>query len=313
MIARAKTETARYFGTDESVPPALSVIVPALDEENTAGEMVTGIRKALDEAGVTAEILLIDDGSTDGTAGRAEAAGARVIRHPYPMGNGAAVKTGIRHARGTWLLMMDADGQHDPAEIKDLMNQLGCFDMVVGARARNSDWEWRRYWANKAFNALASYVCGRRIEDLTSGFRLVRADAAREFLHLLPNGFSYPTTLTLAAAHAGYSLRYVPVRARKRSGRSKIKPLRDGFRFIHIIARIAVLYSPMKIFLPLSVFLTGSGLVSGLLGPWRRPPAADVPLLLAVGGILVFCIGLLAEQNCLRQYGGDPRPARNQD
>ena len=219
------------------------------------------------------EILVVDDGSIDGTAARAREAGARVISHPYNIGNGAAVKTGIREARGRVIVMMDADGQHEPADIPRLIEHLGSHDMVVGARTRESETSLHRDLANKVYNWFASYICNRKIEDLTSGFRAIKADAARAFLYLLPNTYSYPTTLTLAIVRSGRSLKYIPVRTVRRVGRSKIRLFRDGTRFFFIILKIATLFSPMKVFLPVSalMFLTGVGygLIQDLL--FRRP------------------------------------------
>ena len=213
-------------------PPAISVIVPVYNEAATIEPVVREIRRVLGQADYTFELLVIDDGSSDGTAEVAAAAGASVIKSPYNIGNGAAVKKGIRRARGSVVVMMDGDGQHDPADIPRLLEYTPAFDMVVGARTNSSQTDFHRDLANRIYNVLASYVCSRKIEDLTSGFRVVKADIAKGFVYLLPNTFSYPSTLTLAVVRAGYGLKYVPIVTTRRIGRSKINLVRDGLRFL---------------------------------------------------------------------------------
>jgi glycosyltransferase involved in cell wall biosynthesis len=243
------------------------------------------------------EVLVVDDGSDDATAARAQAAGAWVISHPYNIGNGAAVKTGIRHARGDVLVMLDGDGQHPPEDIPRLLAQLGPYDMVVGARTRDSESHVHRDLANWIYNLLASYVSGRRIEDLTSGFRAVKGDLARGFTYLLPNTFSYPTTITLATVRSGRSLCYVPIRSPKRVGKSKIRLLRDGSRFFLIILKIATLFSPLKVFIPasLGMFLLGLGygLFKVLFLGLRYGPTSAMLMTMA---LVVFMVGLVSEQ-----------------
>jgi len=251
----------------------------------------------MDRLGRTWEVLVVDDGSTDGTAARAQEAGSRVISHPYNIGNGAAVKTGIREARGRVIVMMDADGQHDPADIPRLLEPLGRYDMVVGARTKASETSLHRDLANKVYNWFASYICNRRIEDLTSGFRAIKADAARAFLYLLPNTYSYPTTLTLAIVRSGRSLKYIPVKTVRRVGRSKIRLFRDGTRFFFIIMKIATLFSPMKVFLPVSALMFFTGVGYGLIrifffGGRYGPTSA----MLITMSVVVFMVGLVSEQ-----------------
>ncbi|MFQ5422035.1 MAG: glycosyltransferase family 2 protein, partial [Anaerolineae bacterium] len=201
------------------------------------------------------EVVVVDDGSVDDSVSKALNEGfpqVRLFQHPYNMGNGAAVKTGIRAAQGQWVLLMDADGQHKPADIPRLWAQHEKYDMVVGARSKQSATAVHRDIANAIYNRFASYVCGRAIDDLTSGFRLIRADIAKSLVFLLPNTFSYPTTITLAVVRSSYSLAYVPIATAKRKGKSKIKLLRDGSRFFLILFKIATLFSPLKIFVPVS-------------------------------------------------------------
>lgn len=277
--------------------PRLSVIIPAYNEAGCIGRVVAHGRRVLEEWGVPFELLVINDGSDDGTAAIAAAAGATVISHPYNLGNGAAIKTGIRHARGRVLVMMDGDGQHAPEDIPRLLEQLERYDMVVGARTGESDTAVHRDLANTAYNWFATYVCGRKIEDLTSGFRAVKTDVAKSFVYLLPNTFSYPTTLTLAIVRSGYALTYVPITTRKRVGNSKIKLLRDGSRFFLIIMKIATLFSPLKVFIPASaaIFLTGFGygLFKVLFLNSRYGPTSAMLMTVA---ILVFMVGLVSEQ-----------------
>jgi glycosyltransferase involved in cell wall biosynthesis len=277
----------------------VSIILPANNEAEDIAAVITRIRQVMEGLECAHEIIVVDDGSTDATAVRAHEAGAKVIRHPYNIGNGAAIKTGVRAAQGEALVMLDADGQHPPEDIPRLLALLESHHMVVGARTRESATSAHRNLANTVYNGFASYVCGRKIEDLTSGFRAVRAYIAREFIPLLPNTFSYPTTITLATVRSGFSLAYVPVvtSSRKEHGKSKIKPIRDGSRFFLIIFKITTLFSPMKIFLPFSLltFLIGLGygifkiyFMNGRYGPTSA--------MLITMSVLMFLIGLVSEQ-----------------
>jgi glycosyltransferase involved in cell wall biosynthesis len=283
--------------------PELSVIIPAYREEKVIGGVVEKVRRVMEATGKTHEIIVVDDGSDDETAAAARNAGANVISHPYNIGNGAAVKTGIRHAKGAVLVMMDGDGQHNPEDITQLLEKIDKYDMVVGARTGESDSHLHRNLANKLYNLFASYICKRRIEDLTSGFRAVRAAVARQFVPLLPNTFSYPTTITMAVIRAGYSLAYVPIRANKRVGKSKIRLLADGSRFFLIIVKIATLFSPMRVFLPVSalMFLTGVGygLFRILFMGGRYGPTSAMLMTMAV---VVFMVGLVSEQIAQLRY-----------
>ena len=281
----------------------ISVIIPAYREEKVIGGVVEKVRRVMEATGKTHEILVVDDGSDDETAAAARNAGANVISHPYNIGNGAAVKTGIRHAKGATLVMMDGDGQHNPEDIPQLLEKIDKYDMVVGARTGESDSHLHRNLANKLYNLFASYICKRRIEDLTSGFRAVKAAVARQFVPLLPNTFSYPTTITMAIIRAGYSLAYVPIRANRRVGKSKIRLLADGSRFFLIIVKIATLFSPMRVFLPVSalMFLTGMGygLFRVLFMGGRYGPTSAMLMTMAV---VVFMVGLVSEQIAQLRY-----------
>jgi glycosyltransferase involved in cell wall biosynthesis len=250
------------------------------------------------------EILVVDDGSSDQTAADARAAGARVIRHPYNKGNGAAVKTGIRQATGEYVLIVDADGQHSPDDARRLVARLGEYDLVIGARAPSSQATVGRRSGNALLNALAGYLSGRPIPDLTSGFRAARRDCLREFLHLLPNGFSTPTTTTLAFIRAGYSVTFEPIEARQRTGQSKIRFARDGARFFLILLKIITLFSPLRIFMPVSVLAFGVGAAYGLVNflvAGRIPNGAVVLILFAV---IVFLVGLVSEQVAALRFAG---------
>ena len=275
----------------------ISIIVPAYNEGKIIGDVIHHIQKVLQDYGNRVEILVIDDGSTDETATHAEQAGARVIKHPYNIGNGAAVKTGIRQARGSTIVMLDADGQHAPEDIPRLLEHIGVFDMVVGARVRSSESAWHRDLANWIYNKMASYVSGYNIKDLTSGFRAIKTDVARNFVYLLPNRFSYPTTITLATIRSGRSLSYVPIHAKKRVGKSKIRLLRDGLKFLLIIIKIATFFSPLKIFLPVSalMFLTGFfyGLYKVIFLNTRYGPTSAMLMTISV---VIFMVGLVSEQ-----------------
>ena len=280
--------------------PQISIIIPARNEAQGIGPVIERVQKTLNEAGHHHyEIIVVDDGSEDSTAESACRAGATVLCHPYNIGNGAAIKTGIRHARGRVLVMLDADGQHPPEDIPAMLRMLERYHMVVGARSSGSESCVHRNLANRIYNRFASYVCGRPIDDLTSGFRAIRAGAAKEFVSLLPNTFSYPTTITLATVRSGYSLAYLPIKSPKRAAgsKSKIKIVSDGLRFFLIIFKIATLFSPMKIFMPAS-FVTffvglGYGLYKIFMLDSRYGPTSQM---LIVFSVLIFLIGLVSEQ-----------------
>ena len=283
----------------------ISIILPAKNESAAIGTTVEKIHAHLAQMGQTAtvEVLVINDGSTDDTAAVAEAAGARVVHHPYSKGNGAAIKTGARAAQGEVLVFMDADGQHDPADIPRLLDQLRQgHDMVVGARQKGSQASVGRGLANGLYNRLASWMTGHKVEDLTSGFRAVRADKFREFLYLLPNGFSYPTTSTMAFFRAGYSVAYVPIHAAKRIGKSHIRLLRDGARFLLIIFKIGTLFSPLKIFAPVALlmFLLASSWYAWTFFAMHR--FTNMSALLYTGSVITFMMGLISEQITALMY-----------
>jgi len=281
----------------------LSLIIPAYNEEKSIASVIQAIRKILVDLDFQYEIIVVDDGSDDQTAEEAASVGARVISHPENLGNGAGIKTGIRSARGKLLLMMDGDGQHPPEMIPVLLKEAEEYDMVVGARTRDSQTDFHRDFGNSVYNALASYVTGRKIEDLTSGFRVIRSEIARKFVYLLPNTFSYPSTITLAVLRSGGSLSYVPILSRRRIGRSKIKIIRDGMRFLTIILRVATYYSPLKVFIPVSIlmFLTGFGygLFKVLFLNTRYGPTSAMLMTVSV---VVFMVGLVSEQVAQLMY-----------
>ena len=272
-------------------PAQVSVVIPAFNEQEAIADVVGRVRGR----GAWREVLVVDDGSTDHTGERAAQAGARVIRHPYNKGNGAAVKTGIREAHGDVVLLMDADGQHDPEDMARVVEGVGVHDMVIGARS-SKDQSSVRALGNAVFRTLASWLTGRPIPDLTSGFRAARRDRLLEILHLLPNGFSYPTTSCLALMKAGHNVTFVPVSAHPRVGTSKIRVVRDGVRFVLIILKIVTLYSPLKVFFPISAV---SFLLGLLYGIWNVVVHGKIPMgsaLLIQLAVVVFLFGLISEQ-----------------
>lgn len=272
----------------------LSIIIPAKNEADSIGILVQRLRTLLPRA----EILVVNDGSSDDTREIAGASGARVVDHPYSLGNGAAIKTGARQASGDVLLFMDADGQHQPEDISRLLERMtDGFDMVIGARSSGkSHANASRFFANGAYNVVASLVTGRKILDLTSGFRVVRANLFKRFLYLLPNGFSYPTTITMAFIRSGYHIDFVEIHARKRQGKSHIRPVRDGIRFMVIIFKIATLYAPMKLFLPTSLAFFTLGLGYYLFTFITVGRFTNMSLLLFSASVIIFLIGLISEQ-----------------
>lgn len=272
---------------------SVSVIIPAKNEGKTIADVVRRILESVPSA----DVIVVSDGSADDTDEQAGAAGARVLRHPYSKGNGAAIKAGARAAQGEVLVFLDADGQHDPADIPRLLARLDeGYDMVVGARQSGSQASRARGFANACYNRLASYMTGHRVLDLTSGFRVARASRFREFLYLLPNGFSYPTTSTMAFFRAGYSVAYEPIHAAARVGKSHIRLLHDGARFLLIIMRVGTLYSPLKLFVPVAAMqvLFGLGYYIFTFLSQGRLSLATVTLLVA--GLTTFLIGLVSEQ-----------------
>ncbi|MFQ5647512.1 MAG: glycosyltransferase family 2 protein [bacterium] len=286
--------------------PDISVIIPAYCEELSIKSFLERLLKVLKDISFSHEILVIDDGSTDRTA--RIAAGfeeVTVISHPYNIGNGAAVKTGVRKSTGDILILMDADGQHPPEEIPRLLAGIPEYDMVVGARDRNSVTQWHRDIANQIFNWTASYLTSRKIPDLTSGFRVVKASLFKKFLYLIPNTFSYPTTLTLSLLRDGHSVKYSLISSEKRQGQSKINIFQDGFRFFMIMVKITTLFSPFKIFLPVSLLFFLTGLIYGSYMIIGAGHFSNMVLFLIITGVLVFLMGLIAEQvSMLRAEGG---------
>ncbi len=272
---------------------ALSIVIPAKNEAATIADVVASARSEYPEG----EIIVVDDGSTDATADLAEAAGATVVRHPESLGNGAAVKSGARAAKGEILALMDGDGQHDPRDLGKLLARLDeGYQMAVGARDSGSHASVGRWFANGLYNEIASRLTGRRVPDLTSGFRAVRASMFRQFLYLLPNGFSYPTTITMAFLRSGYPVCFEPITAAERSGKSHIRPIRDGIRFLVIIFKIATLYSPLKIFMPVSAlfFTTGLGYYAYTYSTEGR--FTNMSMLVISASVIIFLIGLISEQ-----------------
>jgi glycosyltransferase involved in cell wall biosynthesis len=273
-------------------PASVSIVIPAFNE----GAAVTGLIAALRAAGPWHEIIVVDDGSVDDTSAQASAAGAVVVRHPYNKGNGAAVKTGIRRATGEYVMIVDGDGQHRPEDARRLAEQLGEYDLVVGARSTGTQANQARRFGNGALNRFASYLTGREIPDLTSGFRAARREYLQEFLHLLPNGFSTPTTTTLAFIKAGYNVTFVPTDARARQGSSNIRFATDGAKFLVIILKIVTIFSPLRVFVPVALASLLAGAAYGL---WNVALHSRIPngaVLLILFGVLVFLVGLVSEQ-----------------
>jgi glycosyltransferase involved in cell wall biosynthesis len=287
-------------------PSATSIIIPTCNEVATIGGVVSELRRIA----AWREILVIDDASSDESGRIAAAAGARVLRHPYNKGNGAAVKTGIRAASGEWVLILDADGQHAPADAARLVQHLGDYDLVIGARSASTQATSTRRIGNHVLNLLASYVTRRRILDLTSGFRAARRGYMVEFLHLLPNGFSTPTTTTLAFLHAGYNVRFEPVDARMRQGKSKIRLARDGTKFFLILLKVVTVFSPLRIFVPLSAFAFSVGAVYGIGNYLLRDRLPNGAVILILFAIVVFLVGLVSEQIAALRFQGGGRPDR---
>ena len=271
----------------------LSIIIPAKNEASSLATLLPRIKKLYPDA----ELIVVDDGSNDDTGDIARDNGAVCVRHHFSLGNGAAVKSGARAANGTTLIFLDGDGQHNPDDIERLLaRKKEGFDMIIGARDNKSQASLYRLIANKIYNRFASIMTGRNIMDLTSGFRTVDAKKFRQFLYLLPNGFSYPTTITMAFMRNGYMVDYVPIRALKREGESKISIWKDGIRFLLIIMKIGSLFSPMRLFLPISFFLFVTGISYYVYTYIKFERFTNMTALLLTSSLLVFLIGIVSEQ-----------------
>ena len=278
----------------------VSVVIPACNE----AEAIADVVRELASAAAWPEIIVVDDGSADGTGEAAARAGARVIKHPYNKGNGAAVKSAIRAASGEFILIIDGDGQHKPSDAVALVARLGEYDLVVGARSSATQAGSTRRWGNAMLNRLASFLSDRAIPDLTSGFRCARREYLLEFIHLLPNGFSTPTTTTLAFLRAGYNVAFHPVEARQRAGNSKIKLTRDGPKFFLIVLRVITIFSPLRIFVPVATlsFLLGAGY--GIYTLITETHVAPTAALLITLGVVILLIGLVSEQISALRFDG---------
>jgi glycosyltransferase involved in cell wall biosynthesis len=281
-------------------PDTVTIVVPAFNEGDSIGQVVT----ALQAAAPWHEVLVIDDGSTDGTGTAAQDAGARVVRHPYTKGNGAAIKTAIRSAGSDWIAIVDADGQHRAEDAKRLVARLGDFDLVIGARDPRTQATAGRRLGNAILNWLASYLTERPIPDLTSGLRAARREYLLEFIHLLPNGFSTPTTTTLAFIKAGYNVAFEPIGALPRVGTSKIRLASDGAKFLLILLKVITIFSPLRVFAPVSAltFIVGAG-----YGAWNFIYHARIPngaVLLLMFSIIVILVGLISEQIATLRFEG---------
>ena len=275
-----------------ALPTETSVVIPALNEEHAIAEVVA----RLQSGGAWREIIVVDDGSSDATAERACAAGAIVVRHPYNKGNGAAVKSGIRKATGDVVLIVDGDGQHRPSDAARLVSGIGEYELVVGARSAATQATLARRFGNHLLNRIASYLTERDIPDLTSGFRAARRDCLLEFMHLLPNGFSTPATTTMSFIKAGYSVCFVPIEAEQRVGQSKIKLAKDGAKFFLILLKIITIFSPLRIFIPISVITFTLGFLYALWTIWRELHVTNSSVLLIVLSVVIFLVGLVSEQ-----------------
>jgi glycosyltransferase involved in cell wall biosynthesis len=273
-------------------PSTTSVIVPAFNE----GEAIATVVSALRAGAPWHEVIVVDDGSRDDTGARAAEAGAIVVRHPYNKGNGAAVKSGVRRATGEHVLIVDGDGQHRPADATRLVSKLGDYDLVIGARSKATQATHARRFGNAALNWLASYLTERPVPDLTSGFRA--ADRARllEFLHLLPNGFSTPTTTTMAFIKAGYSVAFEPIEAEQRVGKSKIRLARDGAKFFLILLKMITIFSPLRVFVPVSLVTFATGSLYAAWTIYRESHVTNSSVLLIMLSVVIFLVGLISEQ-----------------
>lgn len=273
-------------------PRQTSIVIPAFNEALTIGELVSSLRTAA----AWHEIIVVDDGSEDDTSSRAQNAGAAVVRHPYNKGNGASIKTGIRSAVGEFVLVMDGDGQHRSAEALKVAARLGEYDLVIGSRAPDAQATHGRRIGNALLNRLATYLTGQKVLDLTSGLRGARREYLREFLHLMPNGFSTPTTTTLAFIKAGYNVRFEPVEVQQRTGESKVRVATDGIRFFLILLKVVTIFSPLRLFVPLSLVAFALGAGYAVWTAITQSHITNSSVLLIVLAVLILLVGLVSEQ-----------------
>ncbi|MCK5761112.1 MAG: glycosyltransferase family 2 protein [Candidatus Delongbacteria bacterium] len=286
------------------IDKSVSVIIPAFNEELAIEKFLNEVQKFMKKNFSDYEIIVVNDASTDKTPDIVSSIkNIILITHPYNKGNGSTVRTGIRNAKKDYVVMLDADGQHDINEIVPVVENLGTYDCVIGARIDNKHGSLHRNLANKFYNALATYVTNIRIEDLTSGYRGFKTNVIKKFLYLFPNGFSYPTTSTMAIIKGGYNLKYIPITAKKRIGKSKIKLFRDGFRFLLIIVKITLLFSPLKVFLPISLFFIAGGLAHMTYKIFYMGMRyTQFSVFMISVGVIIFLIGLLSEQISTLRY-----------
>ena len=283
-----------------AAPESVTIVVPAFNEGASIGPVVSALRAAAQWH----DVLVIDDGSTYGTGAAASDAGARVVRHPYNKGNGAAVKTAIRSSTSDWILIIDGDGQHRAEDARRLVARLGEYDLVIGARDPQTQATAGRRLGNAVLNWLASYLTERTIPDLTSGFRAARRDYLLEFIHMLPNGFSTPTTTTLAFVKAGYNVAFEPIGALPRVGTSKIRLGSDGAKFLLILLKVITIFSPLRIFAPVSA---ASFAIGAVYGAWNYAYHARIPngaVLLLMFSVIVILVGLVSEQIATLRFEG---------
>ena len=291
-------------------PVETSIVVPVYNEAENLQKLIGQIRAVgLPDS----EIIVVDDGSSDGSAEIAMAAGASVVRHPYNIGNGAAVKSGMRAAKGRFIVLMDGDGQHKPEDIRKLLADADQYHMVVGARATGSKLRMHRNLANMVYNLLASYVTRFKVEDLTSGFRVIRRRDALRFIDLLPNTFSYPTTLTLACLRSGLTVKYVPIQTLYRAGQSKISLVTDGIRFLLIITKIATLFAPFRVFLPVSVFFFLGGIANYIYTYVTQNRFTNMSVFALTTSVIIFMLGLISEQIALLRMERQEAGRRHDD
>ncbi len=283
---------------------SLSIVIPAKNEAKN----LKGFLPRLLAVVANAEVIVVNDGSTDDTLAICEQHGVTVVTHPYSKGNGAAIKTGAKSEKGEVIVFLDGDGQHKSEDIPRLLEKLATgYDLVVGARGKQSQADSFRAIANGVYNWLSSAITGHKILDLTSGFRAVKADKFKEFLYLLPNGFSYPTTSTMAFFRAGYSVGYMPIQTGQRLGESHISLLKDGIRFLLIIFKVGTLYSPLKIFLPIAAVFFGTGVLNYIYTYTTQGTFTNMSAVLLMTAIIVFLIGLVSEQVTALMYKDSDR------
>lgn len=281
---------------NKEISNGVSIIIPVYNEREGISHVIESMQSLREKHGSRWEIIVVDDGSTDGTSDVLKnIQDVVLVQHSLNRGYGAAIKTGIKHAKYDTIIISDADGTYSANDIPKLLGQLSKCEMVVGNR-ENSNFLSARRLAKWIITRLANYLTGVKIPDLNSGLRAMKKDIVTKFLHLLPDGFSFTTTITLAMLTNDYDVEFVPIEYKMRSGKSKIRPIRDTLNFIQLVIRTVLYFDPLKVFLPISIFFFISSLAVFIFTYLFTPRVMDITaVILFISGVQMLAIGMIAD------------------